>query len=429
MKSEEKISEVNEGEVIEPKSEKADNTLLMVICTIILLALGFYANKKLMATKPEAKKAEVEAWTPSVRVVETKLMSYTPEIGSEGMVTASTKTMLISEVTGGLVYISPDLKKGNVILEGEILIKIDDADYQTQLTTAKSTLADAELMLAQEEARATQAEREWKKLGRGGSASDLVLRKPQIKSAKARIESAEATIIKIERDVSKTVIRAPYTCMVNEKFIDSGAFVSNLSRIVEVSSIDKHKVRLPIDLNELGFLDDNSGIGSEILLESNIGGKSYLWKGTAVRFEGGVDSNTFSRIMVVIVERDESKQKGFELPPVGLFLKGKLAGKPMGEVFAIPREALREGDTLWCLNEDMTLNIVDVNIVRTERDVVMVDAKSLSDGAHIIISPIAIPVDGMNLKLESEAAKDKEPDQDKLDPVKSNSQKPVTQTT
>ena len=384
------------------KPQKADNTLLMVIITVGLLGLGFYINKKLMESKPEAKKADVESWAPSVRVLDLKKISYVPVIHTEGMVGASTKTLLISEVAGASVYISPLLEIGNVIPEGEILLKLDDADYQTQLTSAKSSLADAELLLAQEQARAVQAEREWKKLGRGGSATDLALRKPQIKSARARIEAAEAQIQKAERDVSKTVIRAPYTCKVDEKFIGSGAFVSSFSRIAEVSSIDKYKVSLPIDLNELRFLGKDLGIGLEVSLESLIGGESYDWLGKAVRFEGGVDSNTFSRMMVVDVERDESKIKGFELPPVGLFIKAKLHGEEIGEVFSIPREAIRENETLWLLSEENTLNSVNADIVRTERDSVLVNIGKLKDGDRIIISPIAIPVAGMQLDVEAD---------------------------
>ena len=377
----------NDVEFTTEKPQKADNTLLMVIITVGLLGLGFYINKKLMESKPEAKKADVESWAPSVRVLDLKKISYVPVIHTEGMVDASTKTLLISEVAGASVYISPLLEKGNVIPEGEILLKLDDADYQTQLTSAKSSLADAELLLAQEQARAVQAEREWKKLGRGGSATDLALRKPQIKSARARIEAAEAQIQKAERDVSKTVIRAPYTCKVDEKFIGSGAFVSSFSRIAEVSSIDKYKVSLPIDLNELRFLGKDLGIGLEVRLESLI---------------GGVDSNTFSRMMVVDVERDESKIKGFELPPVGLFIKAKLHGEEIGEVFSIPREAIRENETLWLLSEENTLNIVNADIVRTERDSVLVNIGKLKDGDRIIISPIAIPVAGMQLDVEAD---------------------------
>ncbi|MGJ8657855.1 MAG: efflux RND transporter periplasmic adaptor subunit [Akkermansiaceae bacterium] len=389
--------------------QKTDNTVLMVLLTIGLLVGGFFAFGALMGSKPEAKKAVAEVWTPSVKVEPLVEKDYTPVIEAEGEVEAATTTMLISEVAGAVVYISPKLEKGNTISEGEIILRVDDADYKTQLTSAKSTLADAELMLAQERARAVQAERDWKKLGRGGEASELVLRIPQIKSARAKIDAAEAAIAKGERDMAKTVIKAPYRCLVDGKFIDTGAYVSMMSQIAEVSSVAEYEVRLPLGLNEVGFLDEKSGIGSEVLLESTIGGEVYQWKGTAVRFEGGVDSSTFSRIMVVSVKPDLGQEnEGFQLPPVGLFVKARVPGKAMGKVFSIPREALREGDSVWKLGESQKLEMVAVEVIRSERDEVIIEARDdvkLTSGDRIILSPIAIPVNGMKLEVE-EAAED-----------------------
>ncbi len=388
---------------------KADNTLLIVLISVGLVLIGVFGFKWLMGTKPEAKKTVQEVWTPSVRVVLLEEKDYTPVIRAEGEVEAGIKTMLISEVTGALVYISPNLEKGNVFSEGEVIVKVDAADYETQLTSNKSVLADAELALAQERARAVQAARDWKKLGRGGAASDLVLRKPQIKSALARIDAAEAAIAKSERDLAKTVIRAPYRCMVDRKFIDQGAYLGRLSKIAEVSSVDEYEVRLPLNLNEVGYLGESRGIGSEVLLESSIGGKIYRWKGRAVRFEGGVDSSTFSMVMVVRVERNGEKgEKGderFQLPPVGMFLRAEVRGERMGKVYSVPREAMREGGTIWQLAAGDVLRIVDVRVIRGERDEVMIgmaggSEDQLAVGDRVIVSPIAIPLGGMKLELE-----------------------------
>jgi len=396
---------VEEGEHIESVPQKTDNTVLLVLVTLVLIAGGMFAMNRLMATKPEAKKADVEVWTPSVKVVPLEEIDYQPVIRAEGKVEAATKTMLISEVAGAIVYLSPMLEKGNEIPEGEILLKLDDFDYKTQLVSLKATLADAELLLEQEKARALQAERDWDKLGRGGSATDLVLRKPQIKSAKARIEAAVAAIEKAERDLVKTVIRAPYTCMVDRKFIDDGAYVNRMGQVAEISSIDEHEVRLPINLNEVGFLDEKRGVGSEVLLEADLGGNAYQWKGKAMRYEGGVDRATFSMVMVVNVKRDPSTKTSamFALPPKGLFVKASITGKKAGEVFSVPREALREGNTLWVLADKNVLDVVDVEVLRSERDRVLINkpaAGELVKGERIIVSPIAVPAVGMTLKQE-----------------------------
>lgn len=398
---EEEIEEIEDS-----SHQKTDNTLLMVLLSIVLLAVGVLAINWLMATKPEAKKAPLEVWTPNVKVIPLLEKDYTPVIHAEGEVEAATRTMLISEVAGAVTYISPLLEKGNIINEGDVILRVDDSDYKTTLTSTRSTLADAELMLAQEEARALQAARDWKKLGRGNKPTDLVLRKPQIKSARARIDAAQAALKKAERDMAKTTIRAPYTCMVDQKFFDAGAYVSMMGQIAEVSSLNEYEVRLPLNLNEVGYLGSDMGVGKEVLLEASIGGEFYQWKGTAVRFEGGVDSSTFSMVMVVSLKRDLTMDNVmFQLPPVGMFVKAKLKGENMGKVLAIPREALREGNTVWILTDENVLEIVPVKVILSERDQIIISSdkrRQLSSGERVIISPIAIPVNGMKLEVESQ---------------------------
>ena len=127
----------------------------------------------------------------------------------------------------------------------------------------------------------------------------------------------------------------------------------------------------------MGYPDADSGIGSEVLLESSIGGKFYQWKGTAVRFEGGVDSTTFSMVMVVSVKRDAAKEgEMFQLPPVGMFVKAKIKGEPMGKVLSISKESLREGDVVWVLNEHNVLEIIPVKVIRSEGDEMMIMSSS-----------------------------------------------------
>ncbi len=109
-------------------------------------------------------------------------------------------------------------------------------------------------------------------------------------------------------------------------------------------------------------------------------------------------------VMVVSVKRDSVKDgEKFQLPPVGMFVKAEVPGKPMGKVFSIPREALRDGGAVWVLAENEVLEIVAVEVIRSERDEVIIKAegeRKLTSGDRIIISPIAIPASGMKLELE-----------------------------
>ena len=386
-------------QAIMPVHDK-NNTAVVIIVTVVILIAGVVGYKYLESNKVEAKKANIEKFLPTVEVVSAQRVTFVPTIQLQGEVTAATETELISEVAGAIIEISPKFEVGNIIEENEIIVKVNDADYKTQLVNAESSLADAELVLAQEKARAEQSLRDWNKLGRGKDASDLVRRIPQIKSAEARITSAKAMIAKANRDVLKTVIRAPYRCVIDQKFIDDGAYLSAMSRIAKIYSVSKFEVRLPVSLDKINFLPANNGLGSDVKLKTSIGEREFSWEGRVSRIEGGIDSKTFSIMMVVSIAPNKD-QDLFQFPPKGLFVDGLIKGRKMSSVIEIPRVAMRENSEIWVLDEERKLRIKKMKVAREERNFIYIES-DLKDGDKVIISPIAIPVEGMLIEEQKE---------------------------
>ena len=154
-------------------------------------------------------------------------------VETQGRIEPARRTQAASEVMGRVIMVSPKFKAGGVFSTHEIMLETDGADYVAALALAESALVDAKLLLAQEQARADQAVRDWKKLGRG-IPSDLVVRKPQIASVKARIAAAEASVGKATRDLDRTKLRAPYPCRVEATFTDLGSFVSPGARLASL---------------------------------------------------------------------------------------------------------------------------------------------------------------------------------------------------
>lgn len=381
----------------EKVSSKRSEVIIIGILSVVILGIGFYTKKYLEDNKIVAKKTEVESYLPTVDVVHIKEVDFAPIIRLQGEVTPGTETQLISEVSGAIVEISPNLKVGNVLEKGELIVRVDDSDLLTALANAESTLADAELTLAQEQARAEQSIRDWKKLGRGTEPSKLVRRIPQIKSAEARISATTASIEKAKRDIKKTTIKAPYRCVVDQKFIDTGAFLSPMSRVATVYSDSSFEVRLPVSLDKVDFLPKDNGVGSEVQLTTKIGVKNYQWRGVIDRFEGGIDTNTFSMIMVVQIHAN-TEQGLFSYPPRGLFVDVLINGKKLENVIKVPRLAVREGNQVWLLNKDDQLIIRDVKIIREEKNDIYIH-NQFEPGSRIVTSPIAVPVEGMRVKL------------------------------
>jgi RND family efflux transporter MFP subunit len=367
------------------------------VAIVGVLVVGVLVMKYLEKNGPEAYKKAPPRVVTVVRVIEAKSGPEQLFVDTQGQVEPRRRTQAASEVMGRVVWVDPRFKVGGVFNHNEIMLKMDQADYVAMLASAESSKADAVLVVAQEEARADQASRDWIKHGRG-EPSELVLRKPQIKSAKARVVAAEAAVEKATRDLDRTRLRAPYDCRVEATYTDHGSYIVAGARLADLYSTDAYEVRVPVTLEEMGYLKQEDVVGSEVVTRATIGSLERTWKGKIVRSEGMVDRRTMTIYLVVEIKPNEEAGL-YRLPPSGLFVSASITGLVMEDITKIPRSALRSNDTLLTLTAEDTLKIVPVKVARTLNKSVLIVA-GLRDGVKVITSPIETPVAGMKLREE-----------------------------
>lgn len=357
--------------------------------------------------KPKTK--EPEKIVTKVKVIKAELQPFSIFVESNGKVEAMKMSQISAEVSGKVLKISDKLQVGEVIEAGGFIAEIDKADYITGLANAaasfanaESSVADAMLALVQEEARADQNIREWKRLGKG-KASDLVARVPQLKSAKARLDAAKAAVIQAEeahlkagRDLDNTIIRAPYTIKVDRKYVEQGNFIMPGGRVLDGHSDGDLQVRLPITLSEYLLIRDKS---TPIELTANLGGSQLTWKASFLRDEGVVDQSTLT-IPIVAKIKSNNTQENFQLPPVGLFIDAKIKADERDEVIVLPREAVQLGGKVLLVDTENKLRVRQVNVVFTNKLNAIVSG--VEPGDQVVVSPLETPVDGMSVEIVSE---------------------------
>lgn len=376
-----------------------------VIALVVVLLIGFLLMKYLKDHGPEADKELPPRVIPVVKVLEVRSNTEQLVVKTQGRVDAVRQTKAASEVMGRVVKVSPKFEVGGEFASDEVMLEIDSSDYVSALAAAESSLADARLLLAQEQARAQQAKRDWGKLGRG-EPSELVLRKPQIKSAQAHIHSAQAAVEKATRDLDRTKLRAPYRCRVAATYTDLGSYVIIGARLADLYSADAFEARVPVTLEELGYLQKDEVIGSEVVAKAVIGGVSREWNGTVTRSEGVVDQQTMTVYLVVSINAG-NETGSYRLPPLGLFVEAEIQGREMEQVMKIPRSALRQDNTLLTVNAAGKLEIVPVTLARTLQKSVLISS-GLNDGAKVIVSPMETPVSGMQVAIQEDAGDEME---------------------
>ena len=377
---------------------------MKLVIIVAVLVLGVIGMKWLVTHGPKAEKEPPIPVVPVVRVMTAQFQDRQLYVNTQGRVDPQIRTQAAAEVSGRVLSVSPKFRSGGIFKDGDVMLEIDGADYVVALAKAESALADAKLALDREEARAAQARRDWKKLGRG-TPSDLVLGVPQIASAKARVKASEAGVAKAGRDLDRTKLKAPYDCLVEKIYTDLGSFIVPGARLADVSSVDAFEVRVPVTLEEFAYLarNDKSGadatVGDEVSIQSKIGGKLRTWKGKVVRSEGRVDRSTMTMVQVVKVLPNESGGE-FRFPPSGLFVRARIKGRVMENVCELPRSALRQDGSLLVFAADSTLGIVKVEVARTLQKQILVSG-GISDQAQVIVSPMETPVVGMKLEISN----------------------------
>lgn len=389
--------------------ERALRLGVWIVVGLAVLALGFGISAFMIMTAPKADKAEPEVIVPAVNVNIVELTDHQVLLNSQGEVMALRRTQVAAEVGGKVIEVSPKFESGEVFGEGDVLLRIDPADYRAAHASAVATLENAKLSLEIEIANGKRAARDWEKLGRG-EASDLVLRKPQLASARAAVSSAEAAVEKALLDLERTEVRTPYACRIERTHVDLGATVAPGSPLADVMSLGEVEMRLPLSLEDYGFVmrDDDGLVVGEVVATASVGGEATTWSGKLVRSDEFVERTT--RTVNLVAEFDG---EGDAAPKVGLFADAVVSGRTLPGVVVLPRLAMVGPDRVLVVDDENKIEFRKVDVVRTTRDKVVIkavdkveDDRGLEAGERVCITPLSAPVNGMSVKVKEAPEKE-----------------------
>ncbi|KAF3984235.1 MAG: efflux RND transporter periplasmic adaptor subunit [Methylococcales symbiont of Hymedesmia sp. n. MRB-2018] len=345
--------------------------------------------------------------TTSVEVIKLEKTDFQVWVKSQGTVSPRTESTLIPEISGRISNISPSFREGAFFEAGQELLQIDPSNYRLAITVAQSQVAQMQLAVAEEQAKARQAAKNWQRLGQGQQPSDLVLRKPQLASAKASLASAEALLKQARLDQQRTHIVAPYAGRVLEQQVDVGQFVSPGTILAKIYAVDYAEIRLPLSNAQLQFInvpdlyrgqDQQSLNMPEVTLIATMGLQVHQWQGRIVRAEGAYD--TRSRRLSLVAQVDNPYAKTSDNKPalkVGQFVEANIKGKLLQNVFVIPRNAIKDSNQLMIVNQQSQLTIRRVDIIWRDTDYVVIQ-NGLQEGEWLSITPIQYAVNGLSVK-------------------------------
>lgn len=358
----------------------------------ILLASGGSTYLLIKSRKPPEKKS-VERVIPVVEVLVVRPADVPIEIPSQGLVEPWRETRLAAEVGGRVTRVSPKLEVGSDVAEGEVLVELDTADLLAALETARARLAEAEFTLANEEAAAAQAKRDWERLNLGGEPTALTLREPQLASARAGLSAAQAAVAKSELDVRRAAIRAPFSGRIRAKLVETGMVVSPGTPVAEMFSTDGYKIRLSVPVDDAVRVQRKDGKAPSARFFTSAGGRKAEWKGEITRTEGNVERTSRSLQFVgSIPASNMTSDTDIPLLP-GLFVDAAIEGRVLEKVTRLPRVALLDDRRVLVVDKENKLRFREVEIAWSDRKDVYVSG-GLEPGERVCITTVESVIDG-----------------------------------
>ena len=370
----------------------------------LFILLGSFAISYLFWLLGQVQPDPVEeAPAPDVIVEILTPKDFQIQISSNGTTTPLTQTVLTAEVGGEVIYRSKKFSEGSSVIEGEILAKIDDTDLQLQYKNALLQLANAEVQYSLQLAEAEVAKEAWEKIG-DGVASDLTLKKPQLKQAEALLEVAKAQVSSAKNKLNKTEIVAPYAGRIQSVNIDLGTTIIPGQPVGAMYTSSEIEITLAVKDNDLQFLSIpmdgrklNPSEQASVVIESFYKGKTQSWNGKLERVDGVIDPVTRMINLIAVFKNDFIETDKPNLP-IGLFVEAKIDGITFKNIFEIPINSISENNEVYIVDKDNQLELRKLTILKKYSEFVIIK-DGLKAGERIVTSKLSTASNGIKVNL------------------------------
>lgn len=374
-----------------------------IVYPIVALLAGLGIATLLAISKPEMVPEPYERPAAAVRATRVQAQTEHLMINSQGTVQPRSQSELIPEVSGRVMWISPALVDGGSFESGDVLLRIDDADYKTALAraTAQVDRTEVEASFAKDELKRLQRLHDQKL----ASQSQLDSGKRASQVAVANLVESRADHNQAKRDLERTNLLAPFKGLVREEHVDQGQFVARGNSIGTIYATDFVEVRLPIAPDQLSYIglavvrrgQIPEEIRPQVTATADFGTTRLIWNGELIRTEAQIDERSRMGYGVARFENYSAESPDSIAAPVGLFVQASIRGREVNNVVRLPRSVIRDNNQVLIVDDDNRLHFRTVTILRLEHDEVLIES-GLQDGEIVCLSPMQTVVEGMRVQ-------------------------------
>ncbi|MEL6687095.1 MAG: HlyD family efflux transporter periplasmic adaptor subunit [Pseudomonadota bacterium] len=416
------------------------------LIAIFILVVAVAIAVLMVRSRPTVEPQPVTETAPLVETSTLRSSTSPLEIVATGTVSAQERVIVASQVGGQVLYVNPDFVEGEQIDRGDVIIRLDRADFENRVRSAKADLAaqDVNVMQAEQDVQIARSELaqfderfsaqqsseappqtsgfrppEQSNVAIGETSNvntlsdverSLATREPQLQSAIAARDRAAAGLSDAELALKRTVVTAPFSGLVQSETVSVGSIISAGQSLGELVSSDVFEVQASLSDQEAALIPglyNNDGEPLTATIRQILAGQTVEWPAEVSRVSAVRDPQT-RRVEVFLTVKNPLTSGQFvdgnngerAAPPlfIGSLVDVLLSGAPNQTYALIDTNYLRTDNQVW-LVEDGRLRIVQASLILRSDNVAAITFPGLSNRHTLVTSDLRAPVDGMNIRL------------------------------
>lgn len=326
--------------------------VVITLLTLSLIGLIVYRINKnsSQGDKGKDKGDKKEAVTVNVMVVNGQ--TFDNNLSLSGSIDANEQVEIHSEVSGIVEKIF--FQEGSKVSQGQVLLKINDAELKAQLTQAKT-----------KESLASENERRAKLLLQKGAISQ---EEYDIASADYRTAKAQSQLISVQ--IAKTNVKAPFSGTIGLRNISPGSYVTPSVLIAKLVNNSQLKITFSIPEKYA------SQISNHATLNFTVTNSTEKHQAKIYAIEPSLDVNT--RTLQVRAVTDNANGKLFP----GTFANIDLPLAVIKDARVVPSQAIvpvQNGKKVYLANNGQAKEVMVETATRTDNSVVVLSGLAVGD--------------------------------------------------
>ncbi len=398
---------------------------------VIILACLIYLIMQLTATQAETTERIEPSWLVHSQTIEFETLN--PVLNLLGQVESPA---LVTAVAPKKSYVTDlRVKEGQTVENGQLLLKLDQRDFQPRLAQARSqaeelkAIIDSEQIRFRSDKKALKLEQsvlelEQKALRRAsqlktknlGSSADLEQAQKELdkqrltyinrqlslddfqarlRQLESRLDFALAEVELAELDLERSRIIAPFAAIIEKTSVSTGDSVSENQELLSFYSLNDLEIRAKIPSLHLTKIQQT--LSHQAALTAQVQSYQQITSLRLNRLSGVIDQGGMDALFEI-----ESDQHYFR-PGQSIAIQLKLPEEP--HVIALPYSAIYENNRIYRI-VNQRLQALTINIVGDYPDAnnhrVIIRHPELKSGDQILLTHLPNAISGLKVEIHAD---------------------------